>query len=543
MEKDFKVPEGEALHQRRRLFQKISASAWDVLVIGGGITGAGIALDAASRGLRVLLVEKADFASGTSSRSTKLIHGGLRYLKNLELGLVRSTGRERAINHRMAPLRVYPAKMLLPLRKGGSLSPLTARLAIGLYDFLARVDRRDRLRMLNVQETLEWLPRLRTEGLQGAALYTEYQTDDARLTLDILRTAQGLGAVVINYLEASVPLYTASGRLAGYRLSCALTGAQVEIQSLTVVSAAGPWSDIVRQRHGQKTPLLRLSRGIHIVVPASRLPLSVAVYMDVPTDPGRMIFCIPRRGHVYVGTTDHYFEGAPDAPDVPHSEILYLLDAVNQQMSLSPPLGPQDVISYWSGLRPLIRRPGHASTDVSRKDELKVLPDGLLWIAGGKLTGWRLMARRVTDACCQILHRHTGKKYGPCRTDEIVLQDQSLPDHPDRDKFLATLEGWAAQLPDGPRRARELGEIYGGVAPRILNRAYELFSEDRMNQNPILAAEVEWVVQNEWAWFPEDYFERRSGKRFFNAPAVAEEVETVRIMMHDALSRPVSREN
>lgn len=497
---------------------------YDILIIGGGITGAGIALDAAQRGMNVLLVEKGDFASGTSSRSTKLIHGGLRYLKQLELGLVRSTGRERAVNHSMAPLRVYPQKMLLPLRRGGSLNPLMARLAISLYDVLAGVAPADRLRMLKAGETLRLVPFLKNDSLKGAALYTEYQTDDARLTLDILKTAARLGAQVFNYTEAVAPVHdTSTGRITGYRLRSRLSGEEAEVEALTVVAAAGPWTDVLRARHGLAGPMLHLSRGIHIVVPGRRLPLEVPVYMDVLRDPGRMVFCIPRRGMVYVGTTDSYFEGSPDLPDVPPEEVHYLLEAVNDQFRLEKPLDERDVTSSWTGLRPLIRREGRKSTEVSRKEEILTLPDGLVLVAGGKLTGWRLMAMKATDVCARLLRRRHGRNFPESATHTLTLADAGLDRFTSRDRFLEAVRGWAAQLPHAEEKAKELAENYGLAAERILNKAYELYENDRSHPDPLLEAEVEYVVREEWACLPDDYFTRRSGKAWFHPQAVERE--------------------
>jgi glycerol-3-phosphate dehydrogenase len=497
---------------------------YDLLIIGGGITGAGIALDAAQRGMRVLLVEKGDFASGTSSRSTKLIHGGLRYLRQLEFGLVRATGLERAVNHRLAPLRVYPRKMLLPLLKGGTLSPLTARVAIGLYDWLADVPTSDRLRLLNARETLKILPLLYPDRVRGGALYTEYQTDDARLTLDILKTAVQMGAEVRNYTEAVHPLWERRRkRLCGYRLRSVLTGAETEVNARVVVAAVGPWTDVLRRRHGYETPLLHLSRGIHIVVPAERLPLDVPVYMDVRRDPGRMIFCIPRRGTVYIGTTDTYFDGSPDQPDVPEEEIRYLLDAVNDQFRLDNPLEENAVISSWTGLRPLIRQEGRKSIEVSRKEEILTLEDGLILITGGKLTGWRLMARQATDACARILKRDFGRSFPACSTDRVTLADVGLNGYASRTDFIEAVRGWMKQLPEATEKVDDLAENYGLAAERIVNEAFALYEKDRSHPDPLLEAEVAYVIREEWARMPEDYFVRRSGKAYFRPDWVCQE--------------------
>jgi len=519
-------PESSGYIKRIDILEKISKEHFDVFIIGGGITGAGIALDATLRGLKVCLVEKRDFASGTSSKSTKLIHGGLRYLKNLEFGLVRNIGCERAINHNMAPLLVYPQKMLLPLRKDGSLSPFTAGLAIKIYDWLARVPKKDRLRMLDKEETLRILPILKPINLRGSALYTEYQTDDARLVVEIIKKASELGAVCLNYAEAENPIFQnnkGNHKVSGYNIKCKLTGKNIQVYGHCIVSAAGPWTDSIRLKHGANDSMLVLSRGIHIVVPAERFPLNTPVYMDVLKDPGRMIFCIPRRRHIYIGTTDIYFRGPLDEPAIPLEEIDYLIEAIHDQFNLPCNLTRQDVVAQWSGLRPLIKNPGKKSTEISRKDEIKILKDGLILIAGGKLTGWRLMAKKIVNLCAQIVSKKTGQKFSMCQTEQIKLNNFVLSSYNSKDDIVDVVKDYAKQLPIQPYAAEDLVMNFGLTALQILDYAYNIYNINRNHPHPLLEAEVKYAIENEWACYPEDYFERRTSKTYFNTNDLSKE--------------------
>ncbi|MEO0472464.1 MAG: glycerol-3-phosphate dehydrogenase/oxidase [Bacteroidota bacterium] len=310
---------------RKNHLEKIQAESFDVLVIGGGATGCGIALDAASRGLKTLLLEKGDFASGTSSKSTKLIHGGLRYLKQFEFGLVRETGTERAIVHRLAPHLVLPEKMLLPIVEGGTYSKLAASFGVMLYDILAGVTSDDRRKMLSAADTSAKEPLLRTAGLKGSCYFAEYRTDDARLTIELMKSAVAEGAKALNYCEVK-DFVLENGKIVGVMARDVLTHQSFRILAHQVVSAAGPWVDGLRKRdHSLQGKRLHLTRGTHIVFPHEKLPLRQSVYFDVPD--GRMVFAIPRGRATYVGTTDTNYQGDPDAVRATQEDVDYLLHA------------------------------------------------------------------------------------------------------------------------------------------------------------------------------------------------------------------------
>src|SRR5689334_6295997 len=273
---------------RNELIQRLKSESFDLVVIGGGITGAGIALDAASRGLKTALVEKKDFAYGTSSRSTKLIHGGLRYLKQLEFGLVKEVGSERAVVHKLAPHLVVPEKMLLPLLEKRGMGYGLTSIGLKIYDWLAGVKSEDQRKMLTKQQTLKHEPLLKHDEIKGGAVYAEYRTDDARLTIEIMKTAFRHGAVVANYVQVSEFMYV-DKKVSGVKVIDTLTNSSFVIHATAIVNAAGPWVDELREINKSKQgKTLHLTKGVHIVLQHQKFPVQQAVYFNV--DDGRMIF-------------------------------------------------------------------------------------------------------------------------------------------------------------------------------------------------------------------------------------------------------------
>ncbi|MEF3306737.1 glycerol-3-phosphate dehydrogenase/oxidase [Paenibacillus sp. GYB003] len=430
--------------RRERMLQQMSEQRLDVLVIGGGITGTGIAWDASLRGLRTGLVEMRDFSWGTSSRSTKLVHGGLRYLKQGEVKLVMEVGRERALLHEKAPHIVIPAPMMLPIYKGGTYGYFMSSIGLYVYDLLAGVKRGERRIMYGRAKTLELEPLFKTEGLKGAGYYYEYRTDDSRLTIEIAKTAHGHGASLVNYAKAAGFLYE-GGKVAGVNVEDVLTGRTYPVYAKKIINAAGPWVDRVRQNdHEVKGKRLLLTKGVHLVVDHSRLPVKQSAYLDVPD--GRMIFVIPREGKTYIGTTDTFYEGKIEEPRTTRKDRDYLLDAVNHAFP-GVRLTAADVESSWSGLRPLIREEGKGPSEISRKDEIFRSESGLITIAGGKLTGFRKMAEKVVDLVERELGEEEGLKAVGCRTD--------------RDSISGGDRGGFASYDDYRRQWIERGERIG----------------------------------------------------------------------------------
>lgn len=499
---------------RSNLFQQLKEVQFDLTIIGGGITGAGIALDAASRGLKVALIEKNDFASGTSSKSTKLIHGGLRYLKQMEFRLVQEVGSERAIVHGVAPHLVKPEKMLLPLIEGGTYGKIATSFGLWVYDVLAGVKGDDKRKILNKDKTLQKEPLIRKDILKGSGYYAEYRTDDARLTIENIKTAMQYDAVCLNYVTASELLYE-DGKVCGVRAFDSQTEAPIEIKSKFVVSAAGPWVDELRKvDHSLQGKHLFLSKGVHIVVPHERLPINQAVYYDVPD--GRMLFAIPRHRSTYIGTTDTPYEGDKNNIPVNLEDVQYLLDGTNT-MFPDAKLTMEDVESSWAGLRPLIHEPGKSASEMSRKDEIFQSETGLISIAGGKLTGYRKMAERVVDVVVRRFQTASDKKIQKNKTDKINLTGGPFKNHAEVESYtkeiIRTLRNYS--MPDyfGPY----LVSNYGRQTDSILEQMNQY--EDQA-QIALARAEAWFSMRHELALTPLDFLNRRTGRLYFNLPSI-----------------------
>ncbi len=369
---------------RRKNLERLAAESWDLLVIGGGITGAGVVRDAVLRGLRVGLVERRDFAVGTSSRSSKLIHGGVRYLQQGDVGLVMEAAHERRVVRRLAPHLARPIHMLVPVHSRASY----AKLSVGLwtYDRMARVVDGERYRMLDREETLALEPLLRDADLYGAGLYYEYLTDDARLVLETIKAAAAQDAAIANYAEVT-GFVKEHGQLTGAVVRDADSGAEIRVRAKSVVNAAGPWVDAVRLLEDEhERPRLHLTKGIHLVLPRERLRVSRIVVMNTPDH--RAVFIVPHGAVVYIGTTDTDYDGRYDDPWITLEDVTYLLAAANATFNTDE-IKPEDVVGAWAGLRPLLHQEGKKPTEISRKDEVMVGPAGLISIAGGKLTTYR----------------------------------------------------------------------------------------------------------------------------------------------------------
>ncbi|MFD2217050.1 glycerol-3-phosphate dehydrogenase/oxidase [Metabacillus endolithicus] len=402
---------------RSKYLEEMEANSLDLLVIGGGITGTGIALDAQVRGLKTGLIEMQDFAAGTSSRSTKLVHGGLRYLKQFEVKLVAEVGKERAIVYENAPHVTTPVWMMLPIIENGTFGKFSTSIGLKVYDYLAGVKKVERRKMLNKTNSIEREPLLREQGLKGSGVYVEYRTDDARLTLEVMKEAVNRGVLAANYTKAEEFIYN-KGKVIGVHIQDLLTGEKRKIYAKKIVNAAGPWVDTLREKDkSKKGKYLHLTKGVHLVIDSSRFPLKEAVYFDTPFKDGRMMFAIPRDNKAYVGTTDTNYKGSISHPRMTVEDRDYILKATNY-MFPNLNLTTNDVESSWVGLRPLIHEEGKDPSEISRKDEIFVSPTGLVTIAGGKLTGYRKMAEGVVNL---VLEELRGKNYPACTTDRIVL--------------------------------------------------------------------------------------------------------------------------
>lgn len=494
---------------RQQYISQMASQQFDLLVIGGGITGCGIALDAALRGIKVALIEKSDFASGTSSRSTKLIHGGLRYLKQLEFKLVRDVGSERAVVHRNARHVVIPEKMLLPIIEGGSLGKLPTSVGLLVYDLLAGVKPEERRRMLDRHETHKAEPLLNTQGLLGGGLYFEYRTDDSRLVIELAKSAYANGALLLNYAQSTKFIYDSAGKVTGATVIDHNSGNSFDIRAKVIVNACGPWVDLLRKEDNSlKGKRLQLTKGVHLVFPYEKLPLKQAAYFDVGD--GRMIFAIPRDNITYVGTTDTVYNESIDNPNCTKADAEYLLKAINY-MFPSAGLQVKDIQSTWAGLRPLIHEDGKSTSELSRKDEIMVSSSGLISIAGGKLTGYRLMAEKIVD----LAEKKLGKKYGSASTKNFRLSGGEFQDEAE---FNAALQQFLQQ---GERLSIPAGVIsgwfyrYGKNAAAVIKGVAEL---KEVSPETLLKAELQYGVENEAVLQLSDFVIRRTGKIFFSKP-------------------------
>jgi glycerol-3-phosphate dehydrogenase len=503
---------------RAEQIKTLASDKFDLVIIGGGVTGAGIALDAASRGMKTCLIEKNDFASGTSNKSTKLIHGGLRYLKQLEIGLVKESGRERAIVHKLAPHLVIPEKMLLPLVEGGTYGKLMTSIGLKVYDLLASVEGDDRRRMLDKAETLKKEPLLDAKTILGSGYYSEYRTDDARLTIELLKKASEFGATILNYCEMKSFIYNTKGQINSIDCIDHNSKEITNIESKNFVSATGPWVDVLREKDASKNnKYLHLTKGVHIVFPFKKFPLKQSVYFDVSD--GRMIFAIPRGRITYVGTTDTDYVGDLEHVVATKTDIMYLLDAVNGSFPKLQ-LTSNDIESNWAGLRPLIHEEEKEASELSRKDEIFISNSGLISIAGGKLTGYRKMAHRVIDAVLKTMTSKQNSKFKASHTEKITLTTCAMASSKDvkhyRKELHVQLE--KAGIDDG-YFARYLTSTYGKQADVIVKQMQSFSNKNA--ELRLVRAELWYGIHFEMINSLADFFVRRTGRLYFNISSIS----------------------
>ncbi len=490
---------------RRENIDWLQNNQLDLLVIGGGITGAGIALHASAKKMAVGLIEMQDFAAGTSSRSTKLVHGGLRYLKNFEVELVANVARERAIIHHNAPHIVQPRKMLLPVydEQDASFTDFSAEIALQLYDQLGEVSDEWRYSLIPKEEVRKEAPGIKEEGLIKGGLYLDYLNDDARLTISILKTAHQQGAKIANYVKAVGYLYDEENRINGVKVADKETGETFSIYARVVVNATGPWSDETRhmQKNRQESRMLP-TKGVHFVVDHSRLPVKRTIYTDTGLQDHRMLFIIPRNGKTYFGTTDTPYEGDLVDPKITKEDVTYLLEAINMRFP-GANLTLADIETGWSGLRPLIQ-PEDAKdpSDISREHEIFISEEGLVTIGGGKLTDYRLMAEDTLKTIESLLD----KKFLEVDTATIHLSGGEIKaGHTFNDYCEPAIKiGVAAGLSETD--ARTLIDWYGTDFEKVLE-GLDAVKESRLPVKDALS--LQYAMRYEMTLNLEDYFLRR----------------------------------
>ena len=489
---------------------------YDLVVIGGGITGAGIARDAALRGMKVALFEKGDYGSGTSSKSSKLIHGGLRYLEQGEIGLVFESVSERRVQTQLAPHLVRPLSFLIPIYKGVRPGLEIMNVGLWIYDSLA-LFRSPRLHKTfrGAKAALALEPHLRPDGLRGALEYYDCATDDARLVLENALDAQGLGAAMHTYTEVIGFERAAGGRITGVRVRDRLHDRTWTVECRAVILAAGAWTDEMIRRFEipMDRPLLRRTKGVHIVVPRDRLPLSRAITLISPVD-GRVMFAIPWRGRSVLGTTDTDFTGSADEVAADADDVKYLCESGNGYFP-GANLTTSDVIATWAGLRPLIAAPPDVDeSEISREHEVFTRPDGLVIIAGGKLTTYRRMARETVHKTLELmaeLGADTGMTVTRASTKGRPLPGAVGIDTPD-------LEGVAAI---GRRLMHEMGldvdtatHLCGVYGTRALELGATIVKDRALGERidrelPYVWAEIDFAARHDLARTLEDVLARR----------------------------------
>ncbi|MBV7506125.1 glycerol-3-phosphate dehydrogenase/oxidase [Bacillus sp. sid0103] len=500
---------------------------WDVLVIGGGITGAGIAFDAITRGMKTALVEMQDFAAGTSSRSTKLVHGGLRYLKQFEVKMVAEVGKERAIVYENGPHVTTPEWMLLPMHKGGTFGKMSTSIGLRIYDFLAGVKKSERRKIFTFEETIQKEPLIKQEGLKGGGYYVEYRTDDARLTIEVIKEAVAHGAKAVNYSKVIEFIYQ-DGKVTGAKVVNLLAGTVYDIYAKHIINATGPWVDSLRDKDqslaGKK---LRLTKGVHLVIDQSRFPLKQAVYFD--TADGRMVFAIPRDGKTYVGTTDTYYGNDPIHPKMTDADRDYILNAIHY-MFPTVSIKAEDIESSWAGVRPLIYEEGKDPSEISRKDEIWVSNTGLVTIAGGKLTGYRKMAEMVVD----LIAKQSGH-FQACQTKHLPISGGHVDGARNFASFIEKKEKDGGLRGFSKEQYRKLVHRYGSNINRIFEMANKYDPTNKFGLPLEVYVQIVYSLEEEMTVKPVDFFIRRTGALFFDIHWVEEWKDAIINYMEDAL--------
>ncbi|MCE4964759.1 glycerol-3-phosphate dehydrogenase/oxidase [Staphylococcus haemolyticus] len=526
---------------REVIKKNLQNEEYDVVIIGGGITGAGIALDASQRGMKVALVEMQDFAQGTSSRSTKLVHGGLRYLKQAQIKVVAETGKERAIVYENGPHVTTPEWMLLPMHKGGTFGKFTTNLGLTAYDRLAGVKKYERKKMLSKKQTLNKEPLVKKDGLKGGGYYVEYRTDDARLTIEVMKRAEENGAEILNHTKSTDFIYDSKSKVRGIEVQDLLTGEMYEINAKKVINAAGPWVDEVRKKdYTRNNKQLRLTKGVHVVIDQSKFPLRQAVYFDTEKD-GRMIFAIPREGKAYVGTTDTFYDNDKTKPLTTQEDRDYLIDAINY-MFPDVNVKDEDIESTWAGVRPLILEDGKDPSEISRKDEIWEGKSGLLTIAGGKLTGYRHMALEIVDLLAKRLKQEYKLTFAECKTKHTPISGGDVGGSANFESFVKRKveEGKAIGLQADV--AKRLASKYGSNVDKLFNIA-QIAQDKDLNLPLELYVELVYSVQNEMVFKPTDFLIRRSGKLYFNINEVKQYKDAVVEELAKLLNYTQSQQN
>lgn len=553
---------------RRLALQKMQERDLDLLIIGGGITGAGVALQAAASGLDTGLIEMQDFAQGTSSRSTKLVHGGLRYLKQFDVEVVSDTVSERAVVQQIAPHIPKPDPMLLPVydEPGSTFSMFRLKVAMDLYDLLAGVSNTPAAnKVLTKEEVLKREPDLKQEGLLGGGVYLDFRNNDARLVIENIKRANHDGALIASHVKAEDFLLDDNGKIIGVKARDLLSDQEIIIKAKLVINTTGPWSDEIRQfsHKGQPIHQMRPTKGVHLVVDRQKLPVSQPVYVDTGLNDGRMVFVLPREEKTYFGTTDTDYTGDLEHPQVTQEDVDYLLGVVNNRFP-NANVTIDDIESSWAGLRPLLS--GNSASDYNGGNSGKVSDDsfdhlvdtvkayinhedsreavekaikqvetstsekeldpsavsrgssfdrdenGLFTLAGGKITDYRKMAEGALTGIIQILKEEFGKSFKLINSKTYPVSGGEInPANVDSEieayAQLGTLSGLSMD------DARYLANLYGSNAPKVFALTHQLTAAEGLSLAETLS--LHYAMDYEMALKPTDYFLRRTNHLLF----------------------------
>jgi glycerol-3-phosphate dehydrogenase len=484
--------------ERAATIEQLSSATYDLLIVGGGITGAAIAREAARAGLRVALIEQGDYASGTSSRSSRLIHGGLRYLRDLRFGLVTASLREQAHLATVAPHLVRPMPFLLPMYRDSEPSPTAMRIGMRVYRALSPSHAAKAHRRLSAAETVLHEPLLAPDGLAGGLLHQEYVTHDSRLVVETILAAREGGAVTANYVSRVVSL-TEKGRAIGAVAHDAISGGRFDIRARVVVNATGPWRETASSQ-GAGAPIT-LTKGAHVLLPDHRLPLQQAVAFLSPRD-GRALFGVPQSGFVYLGTTETPYHGNPGDVVADGADVAYLVEAASAAFP-SCGLSAADVAASWAGVRPLVSTRGRALGQLSRRYTMQWDADGVLTILGGKLTLHRRMARAALGA---IARQGALGGFRPSTAHDMAPLPGAVWSTPPSEVTAALLQHGLSHV-----SAAHLTDTYGARAAAFVTLLRERPDWARRIAAPLphVWAEVGFAMRHEMAVCADDFLRRR----------------------------------
>jgi len=572
---------------RQEYIEKLKNEELDLLIIGGGITGAGVAIQAAASGIKTGLLEMQDFSEGTSSRSTKLIHGGIRYLKTFDVEVVSDTVTERSVVHHIAPHIPKPDRMLLPIYEGegvSSFNMFTVKVAMDLYDHLAKIeDNHEKNYLLTKEQVLERQPFIKEEGLLGAGVYMDFRNNDARLVIDNIKKAAQDGAYLVNRAKVIGFLYEESQQVKGVKARDELSGEVFEVRAKLVINTSGPWVDKVRHLNFTRAvaPKLRPTKGVHLVVDAAKLPVPQPTYFDTGKNDGRMVFTIPRENKTYFGTTDTDYQGDFKNPQVTKEDVDYLLEVINHRYPKAN-LSVHDIESSWAGLRPLLI--GNSGSDynggdngtisdksfndvihavsaykekkidkagvekvlgnletaraektpspssISRGSNLEVEPDGLLTLSGGKITDYRMMAEGALDLVLELLQKKYERTFQKINSKTYAISGGEF-DVEQVDIIVAehTKIGVAAGLT--AEEAQYIADFYGNNSLKIFELAKNIHAFDGLTLAE--SARLLYAMEDEMTLTPADYLVRRTNHLLF----MRDTLDAIKLPVLDAMAK------